>query len=124
MLNRFVGEKGRPVLVETLKNQATLNGNVAAAEFIASNAELLAVESGQAIITQDGEDNDIFFIVAGSFSIIVNGRPVAVRAANNHVCEMAAIQPTQRRSATVTATENSVVCKLSQARLVELAKIR
>ena len=123
MLNRFVGEKGRPVLVETLKNQATLNGNVAAAEFIASNAELLPVESGQAIITQDGEDNDIFFIVAGSFSIIVNGRPVAVRAANNHVGEMAAIQPTQRRSATVTATENSVVCKLSQAQLVELAKI-
>ena len=123
MLNRFVGEKGRPVLLETLKNQVTLNGNAAAAEFIASNAELLAVESGQSIITQDGDDNDIYFIVAGSFTIIVNGRPVAVRDANDHVGEMAATQPTQRRSATVTATEISVVCKLSQAQFVELAKI-
>ena len=123
MLNRFVGEKGRPVLLETLKNQVTLNGNGAAAEFIASNAELLAVESGQSIITQDGDDNDIYFIVAGSFTIIVNGRPVAVRHANDHVGEMAATQPTQRRSATVTATEISVVCKLSQGQLVELAKI-
>ena len=102
MLNRFEGEKGHPVLVETLKNQATLNGNPAAVEFIASNAELLPVEAGLSIITQDREDNDIYFIVAGSFSIIVNGRPVALRSANNRADEMAAIQPTQ---ATVTATK-------------------
>jgi predicted nucleotide-binding protein len=52
----------------------------------------------------------------------VNGRVVAKRIARDHVCEMAAIQPTQRRSATVLATEDSVVCKLTEAQLTDLAQ--
>ena len=42
---------------------------------------------------------------------------------NNHVGDMSAIQPTQRRAATVTAKEISVVCKITVAQLNELAKI-
>lgn len=123
MITRFEGVKGRPVLVETLKGQTTLNGNTSAAEFIANNAELLQVPAGQKLITQGADDNDIYFIVTGSFDIIVNGRVVAVRSANNHVGEMSAVQPTQPRSSTLTAREVSVVCKLSVGQLTELAII-
>ena len=81
MKNRFEGDKGLPVLIDALKGQSILDGNKAAVEFIASKAQLIEVQKGQSIITQDGEDNDFYFIVAGSFDIIVNGRSVAVRAA-------------------------------------------
>jgi predicted nucleotide-binding protein len=123
MITRFQGTKGCSVLVETLKGQTTLNGNVAAAEFIAKNAELIEVPAGQQLITQGADDNDMYFIVTGSFDIVVNGRVVAVRSANNHVGEMSAVQPTQPRSATVTSREVSVVCKVTEAQLAELAKI-
>jgi CRP/FNR family cyclic AMP-dependent transcriptional regulator len=72
-----------------------LDGNKTAVDFITSQGELIEVAAGQSVITQGGEDNDLYFIVSGSFDIIVNGRHVAIRGANNSVGEMSAIQPTQ-----------------------------
>jgi hypothetical protein len=57
--------------------------------------------------------NQIYFILAGTFDVVVNGRRVAGRGAGDHVGEMAAVQPAQRRSATVTALEEAIVAKLS-----------
>jgi predicted nucleotide-binding protein len=63
----------------------------------------------------------LYLIVAGAFDILVNGRRIARRGVNDHVGEMAAIQPSQRRSATVVAAEESVVSKLTEPQLSELA---
>ncbi len=51
---------------------------------------------------------------------MVNGRIIGKRGPYDHVGEMAAIQPTQKRSATLTATEDAVVAKLSEADVHEL----
>jgi CRP/FNR family cyclic AMP-dependent transcriptional regulator len=64
----------------------------------------------------------VYFVISGAFDIVVNGRKVNRRFANDHLGEMAAIQPTQRRSATVTATEKSVLCKVTEPQLTEIAK--
>ena len=64
----------------------------------------------------------VYFVISGAFDIVVNGRKVNRRFANDHIGEMAAIQPTQRRSATVTATEKSVLCKVTEPQLTEIAK--
>ncbi|MDR5728528.1 MAG: hypothetical protein RB191_13970, partial [Terriglobia bacterium] len=56
------------------------------------------------------------------FDIVVNGRKVARRFANDHIGEMAAIQPTQGRSATVTATEKAVLCQLTVSAHVKVNK--
>jgi predicted nucleotide-binding protein len=45
---------------------------------------------------------------------------VGKRGPYDHVGEMAAIQPTQKRSATLTATEDAIVAKLSEADVHEL----
>jgi predicted nucleotide-binding protein len=82
----------------------------------------MEVEPGATIIEQGAEDNDVYLIIAGAFDILVNGRKVARRFANDHVGEMAAIQPTQRRSATNTATERSVLCVLTEPQLSELGR--
>jgi CRP/FNR family cyclic AMP-dependent transcriptional regulator len=122
MKNRFSGDVGRQALIDTLKDQKMVAGNAELAAEIATTGELLEIAAGTAIIQQGGEDSDVFLIVTGSFDIIVNGRMVASRFPNDHVGEMAAIQHTQKRSATVVSRENSVVVRFSEAQIVEFGK--
>jgi len=114
MIERFEGKDNRRTLVDALtEQQRIVAGDAAIAKSFADVGQLLEIEVGRDIITQHGEDRDLYLIVSGSFDIIVNGRSVARRATGNHVGEMVAVQPTQRRSATVKALEKSVVLKIS-----------
>ena len=120
MKDRFEGSAGRRILLETLKEQKLIAGNTELADQVASIGELVDVEAGVTIIEQGNDDNDVYLIVAGSFDIVVNNRLVAKRFCNDHVGEMVAIQPTQRRSATVVARENAVVVKLPEPQFADL----
>jgi len=120
MIERFAGESNRRVLVDSLTGQKLFTGNSNLTAEAAVVGELIEVAEGASIIQQGAQDNDVYFIVAGSFDIIVNNRVVARRFTGDHVGEMVAIQPTQRRSATVTAHEISVVLKLSEPQFAEL----
>jgi predicted nucleotide-binding protein len=122
MIERFEGESGRPNLIEALRNQKIVAGNPDLAERIADTGVLVEINQGVTIIDQGAEDTDVYLIIAGTFDIVVNGRKVARRFANDHVGEMAAIQPTQRRSATVAATEKAVLCRLTDSQLIEIAR--
>ncbi|MCO8125130.1 nucleotide-binding protein [Stieleria sp. TO1_6] len=121
MIERFQGEDGRRLLTEVLCDLGIVNGNETVAAKLTEVAQLHELESGDVLITQDAEDNDIFLIVSGSLTIEVNGRPVATRNAGTHVGEMALIDPKARRSATVLAAERSVVAKVTQPALSRLA---
>ena len=120
MKDRFEGSAGRRILLETLKEQKLIAGNTELADEVASIGELVDVEAGATIIEQGNDDNDVYLIVAGSFDIVVNNRLVAKRFCNDHVGEMVAIQPAQRRSATVVARENAVVVKLPEPQFADL----
>lgn len=120
MKDRFTGDSGKRILLETLKDQKIVTGNAELAEAISAMGEVIPVATGDTVIVQGNGDNDIYLIVAGCFDIVVNGRAVAKRFPNDHVGEMAAIQHTQKRSATVVACEESVVVKLSAAQLAQL----
>jgi CRP/FNR family cyclic AMP-dependent transcriptional regulator len=122
MIERFEGESGRQNLTEAIRSQKIVSGVTDLAERIMDLSSLIEVDPGTSIIEQGAEDNDVYLIIAGAFDIFVNGRKVARRFANDHVGEMAAIQPTQLRSATVTATEKSVLCKLTEPQLTEIAR--
>jgi len=121
MKDRFTGDAGRRILLDALAGQKIVAGNAELAAEIASIGELVDVTTGTAIIEQGGDDNEVYLIVAGSFNIVVNNRVVAGRFPNDHVGEMVAIQPTQRRSASVVARENAVVLKLSEPQFAELS---
>src|SRR5882762_3738213 len=122
MKERFEGKIGHRRLVDALREQKSVRGEVALAEEIADRAELFVVKKGTAIIEQGAEDNDFYLILSVRFKITVNGRPVATRFPGDHVGEMGAIQPTQRRSATVVAVEDSVVAKLTEPQLSDLGR--
>lgn len=122
MKERFEGESGRRLLIDALKAQKMVAGNPTLAEELAGVVAVTAVKAGEAIITQGASDNDIFFILTGSFSIVVNGKVVAQRGATDHVGEMAAIEPSQPRSATVVANEDAVVCRLPEPQLADVGQ--
>ena len=119
---RFEGADGRRLLIDALKTQKLVTGNAVLAEELAGLVEVMEVRTGETIIRQGASDNDLFFILTGSFNIVVNGKVVAKRSAHDHVGEMAAIEQSQARTATVVADEDSVICKLSEPQLADVGQ--
>jgi predicted nucleotide-binding protein len=120
MIDRFLGDAGRPNLIDAMMTQPMMGNNLDLAAEVADRLELLSLDEGDTIIAQDAADNDLYLIVTGSLRIEVNGRQVAIRGRGNHVGEMAAIEPTQRRGASAIAAEQTIVGKLTNASLSEL----
>ena len=71
---------------------------------------------------QGGEDRHLAFILAGSVSVILNGRHVATRNPGQNVGEMALIETFVKRSATVRATELTAVAEISEHEFNKLAE--
>lgn len=120
MTNRFEGPDGRRLLLDALKEQSIVAGNEMLAGEIADQGAFVTVTKGTAIIEQGGDDNDVYLILLGTFAIVVHGKQINTRKAGTHIGEMAAIQPTQRRSATTTALEDSLLLKLTEPQLAAL----
>lgn len=124
MMSRFLGNEGRPRLIAALRAQQSVQNDAPLAEEMADLIELIQIEPGKpesTFITQGNPDNDIYLILAGRVSIIVNGREKAQRRAGQHVGEMAAIDPSARRSASVVAIEQTVLAKVSEPEFSKLA---
>lgn len=121
MKERFEGETGKRLRVEALATQKIVCGNDALAQELADHVTLEEYQAGFELIKQDTDTNDIYFILSGTVQIVVNGRPGSVRGPGDSVGEMAAVQPTQKRSATVITQIPTVVAKLSEPRFAEIA---
>lgn len=121
MINRFDGIENRNQLISALCQQTIIHDNKDLATELADQAETLQFEPEAKLITQDGADNDIYFILAGRLSIVVNGREVAIRNSGQHVGEMALIDPSAKRAASVIAIEQTVVAKISESSFRPLA---
>ena len=122
MLDRFQGAGGRRLRVDALTSQKIVSGNRALAEELADRVKLRLIGPGEILIEQGGSDNAIYLVLAGAVNIVVNGRVVGRRAPNDHLGEMAAVVPAQKRSATVVAIEDTVVAELSEPDLADLGR--
>jgi predicted nucleotide-binding protein len=121
MIERFTGSDGRRVLIDALLSQTLVRGAQDIALDLANAAELVGYEAGNLLIEQSAADNDLYLILSGSFSILVNGREVAQRSAHQHVGEMAVIDPSSRRAASAIALEESVVARITEPSFAEIA---
>ena len=121
MLRRFEGDNGNRLLVESFCRQHVVEGSEALADALVKVAELREVAAGETLIEQSASDNDIYFVITGRVTVRVNGRDVAVRPAGTHVGEMALIDPSVRRCATVVAVEDTVVAKVVESDFSHLA---
>lgn len=121
IIRRFRGKSGKIRLAETLLGQPLLSASRQAATAFAKSARLSELPAGHQLIAQGGQDNDIYLILSGSVRVIVNCREIAVRRAGEHIGEMALIDQTSVRSATVITTEPSVVAQISEPDFTRIA---
>ena len=118
--DRFLDKK---VLAEALLPQKLVQFNEEIADFIAQRGELIQLNKGETIIEQHSPERDVFFIIMGEASLVINGSTLPyTRVANVSVGELAALHPTLSRSATVKAATDPVVAvKLNVEAFQELA---
>lgn len=121
MIERFTGEVGLRLLRESMLAQQCIGHNEAVADGLCATLELKELAKGDVPIQEGAHDNDIYFILAGRVSILVKGREMAVRSARQHVGEIAMIDQSGTRSATIIALETTVVAKVSEAAFTALA---
>jgi len=121
MIERFAGDQGRRALVEALTKSRIVQGDRSIAAAIAELGTLRSLQRDDLLIEEGASDNSVFLILAGSFSIFVKGSKVGERLPSEVVGEISAIDPTQPRSATLRANEDSVVLELKNDQFIELA---
>ena len=121
MLQRFNGTDARSFLIEALLTQPIVGGNTRLAEALAESAEVAPFPSGSGIVEESAPDNDLYFILAGTVSIRVFGREIAVRTAGQHFGEMALLDPGKPRSASVVAEEETITARIPAAAFATLS---
>lgn len=112
-------------MVEAIRRQRIVENNQAVAELLSDAAtELLQVEPDppkNEFITQGRPDNDLYLILAGTVSVRVNGREVALRSAGECVGEMALIDSAAPRSAAVAAIKQTVLARIPERLFTPIA---
>lgn len=121
MKERFSGERGVRRLVEELYKQRLIAGIPEAAEKLSILSQVIEVNKGTKLIEQEGNDNDVYFIISGSFNVFVNARKIAMRGPGEAVGEMAAVSVTQRRSADVVCETDALVLKSTEEHFSSVA---
>lgn len=122
MIERFEGGEGRRRLIAALRAQRLVQDDDAVARALAKVVSLRQLEAGTELIAQHKSDSDLYFILSGKVDVFVNGRLVSTRTNGCHVGEMALIDPTAPRSATVKVTTETVVAQVSEAKFTPIAE--
>jgi CRP/FNR family transcriptional regulator, cyclic AMP receptor protein len=113
VIERFEGTDNR-LRLQAITEQMIVGGDEELATEIDAVGRLIEIDAGSRFIEQDGEDNDIYLILAGHCDVEINGRVIARRGPGTHVGEMAALQPSQRRAATCVASDTLVALCISE----------
>lgn len=113
LLKSFQGSEGRMRLTNALISQPLIRDKDLAAA-VEPFLKLDEIFSGTNLIKQGASDTDLFLILSGGFSVAINGNVVALKKAGEHVGEMAVVDPFAPRSASVTATSDSVVARITE----------
>ena len=120
MKERFEGAANRANLLTALKRQEFVGGRDDIAAAMADLGELVEFGDGDKLIVQDAHDNDIFLLLSGTTLILINGYELAQRVAGTHVGEMAAIEPSLARAASVVAAGTVVALKLTSTTFMDI----
>jgi hypothetical protein len=106
LLAQFQGPEGKPRLAEALRLQRLVCDQDLALE-LARHVKLEQVPSGGKLIKQGSSGSDLFLILIGEFLVLVNGELIERRVAGEYVGEMAVVDPSAPRSASVIAACDS-----------------
>jgi len=111
-IKRFQGESGENRTRSILLRSPLVAGDEAVADALLSSGDVVPFDMGDDIIVQgDLDDDSVFFLLFGDANVYVNGilRKDVNRSAPVSVGEMAAKDPTQKRSATIRVASDQLV---------------
>src|SRR4051812_30834431 len=121
MKMRFEGLDGQRLLIEALLSQKLVQYDVNLARACAARGKILEFPVGSSVIEQGGPDNHLYFIIAGSVAVLVHGKHVATRGPGEIVGEMAMLDPSAPRSASVKVIRLLTVLQLGEADFAAIA---
>lgn len=121
MSKRYNGSAGKKLLISDVCRQTIVAGEQGIAKKLVAAGRLIDLKPGRVLIKQGNTDNDVYFIINGEVIININGRNYLNRFAGQHVGEMALLDSTARRSATVIAKERTLVLQVSEKKVSKLA---
>ncbi len=111
MISRFEGTDGRQRLLNALRNQQLVLHSLPLARAILRFVKLKQFDPGEFLTRQNASDCDLFFILHGRVSIVVNGREIGVfRESGQHVGEMALLNNSPRSACVKAITPTTVAC--------------
>lgn len=122
MIERFSGTGNLRKLKEALLHQRIVQFNEPLADSVIASGRLVSYAAGKALTLQGDASNDVYFILAGEVEVVVNGRRVARRSANDSIGEMALLSPSSVRSASVISTVDTVVLHISESEFARIAE--
>lgn len=123
MISRFKDpEHGQRRLVDALSKQLLLQNDSSVINQLASSGTLVSYQEKDILIQEGESDTDVFFLLTGEVIVTFSGVELARRFAGNHVGEMALIDPSANRSATVTAAKETVALKVDETSFTVLAE--
>jgi predicted nucleotide-binding protein len=97
-----------------MQEQQCVRFSAPIADLLIAAGELVAYKEDAVLMEEGASDKDIYFLLAGLVAVEVTDRQVALRAAGQHVGEMAMIDPMSVRSATVVAVEDTVSLRVPE----------
>lgn len=121
LITRFSGRNGKQRFIEAIRSQELVAGNLKIATKLAAVAKRHEFPANHEMLTQGGLDTELYLILTGAVSVKVNGREVATRSAHQHIGEMALLDVTAKRSASVHTTEHTVVAKIDEVKFSKIA---
>lgn len=112
----------RAGIVDALLRQRLVRGDRTLAERFAEKGRTAQYGRGDHLTEQGAWDDDLFFILAGRFDVIINGQSIATREAGEHVGELAGLDRARPRTATLRALDEALVLAVSSRDVNEIAK--
>jgi CRP-like cAMP-binding protein len=107
-------------LIEALMAQSLIQERELAVIF-ARHVVVEEVPVGATVIGQNRSDSDLILILSGEFSVMIDGTAVSHNGAGEQVGEMAVVDPHAPRTASIIATANSTIARISEPEFSALA---
>lgn len=120
-LERLSGPRGTALAVQLLSEQPLLKGDIKIAEALREQGTICKFEQGDRLFSENDWSNEIYFLLIGSVEVFITGFRIASRTAGQYVGEMALIDPSKARSATVICTEPTVALAVPESIFSDVA---
>jgi CRP-like cAMP-binding protein len=121
MKNNLLGKEGRSGLIESLQNFNLINGDQRLAERLFDAGEIVEFKSGDTLMAQGAKETEVYFILGGEADVLINDQRIAVRKSGESVGEMAMVDPSEPRTATVKAAGDVTALKISEEEFTRIA---